>query len=136
MTVTEFPRVVWEFFAATNAHDADWLSSLFSERCTVSAFDLPASGLPAVAHWLQTEIVEPLISMRIDEVDCHDTTTTIRCRASDRGLVHDCLIEFRTNGRYIDSLAITATADYPPRKASLARDSRDHHPPPRAGTHT
>jgi hypothetical protein len=143
--------VVWEFFAATNAADLDWLTSLFSERCTVTALGLPASGLPAVAHWLETEIVEPPISLRIEEVGCHDTTTTIRCRASDRGLVHDCVIAFQTQGRYIEALAITATqapspiarfrgqaiwsTHHPCERNSIVRDSRDHHPSSRAGAH-
>lgn len=108
MTSTEFPRVIWEFVAATNACDSQWLTSLFADVCSVSACGFTARGLSAISNWIDAEVVGPAISFCIDDVSCDGTSTLLSVRASDHGLTHRCSFEFVTEGRYIASLVITS----------------------------
>lgn len=108
MTSTEFPRVIWEFVAASNACDSQWLSSLFTNECSVSACGYTARGLSAISDWVDAEVVGPAISFCIDEVSCNGTSTLLMVKATDHGLTHRCSFEFVTEGRYIASLVITS----------------------------
>lgn len=108
MSAYEFPRVIWEFVTATNTHDLEWLQSLFMGDCTITACGYSASGLPAVAQWLEAEMVTPEISLSINSVRRSDASTTLAMRAQDHGAAHECVIEFITKGRYIQSLDISA----------------------------
>src|SRR3954447_11455591 len=108
MSISEFPRVVWEFIAATNAQDLQWLESLFTARCTISACGYCADGLTAVAHWMETEVVSPSLFLTLDGVRCDGAETTLRVSAEDHGIVHESDFTFRTEGRYIQSLTIAA----------------------------
>jgi hypothetical protein len=121
MALVEFPRVVWEFIAATNAQDLEWLESLFTERCAIAACGYRAAGLRAVAEWVQTEVLAPSIFLSIEDVRCTDEVTTIHVRADDRGLMHDCTLAFRTRGRYIESLMITRLKE-PARQSTTVTD--------------
>jgi hypothetical protein len=110
MNHPEFPRVVWEFLAATNARDLRWLETLFVDRCAISACGLCVDGLDDVSRWIETEVVAPSISLTLDSVCCDGATTTLRVRADDHGLVHLSDFTFLTAGRYIESLVIAAVA--------------------------
>ena len=105
-TPREFPRVVWEFVAATNSHDSRWLLSLFAGRCGVAACGLSVAGPEAIASWLEVEIVGPRLSLIVDDVRRHGELTTLLVRACDHGLEQDCTFQFGTRGRYIESLVI------------------------------
>lgn len=107
-TKPQIPRVVWEFIAATNCGDLQWLETLFTERCLISACGYRAEGLPAVSRWMDAEVVTPALSLSLETVCCDGPTTLLRVHALEHGLVHRSEFAFRTAGRYIESLVITA----------------------------
>lgn len=103
----EFPRVVWEFLAATNSGDRAWLEALFADDCMILACGFRVSGRSAVAAWSDAEVMEAEMGLTLLDVRLDDGVTMLRVRASEHGFVHDCDLEFRTEGRYITSLTIS-----------------------------
>lgn len=107
MTGVEYPRVVWEFVAAINARDRDWLATLFADECRVDAHGFNAVGRSAVTAWTNAELVEPRLTVKVLSVQVERDATVLRAQAIDGGDAHDCHLRFRTSGRYIDSLTIS-----------------------------
>jgi ketosteroid isomerase-like protein len=66
----KLPRVLADYFAATNAHDVDAMSSAFAEDATVHDEGRDHRGLAAIRAWMKETIekydykLEPIESSR------------------------------------------------------------------------
>ena len=66
----ELPRVVADYFAATNAHEVDAMSAAFTEDATVRDERREHTGAAAIRAWMEETIekydyeVEPIESSR------------------------------------------------------------------------
>jgi len=111
MNYCPFPRVVWEFLAATNVHDLSWLETLFTGDCSVTACEYRATGLASVVDWLAAELVAPSLSLTLDDVSYDGDITALGVQVVDHGSVWRSTFEFYTEGRYIRSLVIRDVPD-------------------------
>ena len=106
MTSAPFPRVVWEFVAATNSADTTWMDALLTDDCVVDACGYLARGRVAVLSWSAVEFIGAGICVSILSVSSHADLTVVLADATDHGCSHRCTFEFRTRGHFIASLAI------------------------------
>jgi SnoaL-like protein len=107
MTAT-LPRLLADYFAATNAHDVAAMSAVFSENATIHDEGRDHHGLAAIRAWMQETIekydyqVDPLESSRTGK----KTVVLVSLRGTFPGSPITLQYDFTLDGQKISRLEI------------------------------
>ena len=119
------PRVVWEFVAATNARDREWLAALFADGCRVDACGYLAGGRAAVASWAAAELFSAEATLSVLSVETVGASTVVLAEATECGCTHTCELRFDVTGDLITFLTITVPPTIGSRNASRTTEAAD-----------
>lgn len=79
----KLPRLLADYFAATNAHDVEAMSAVFSENATVHDEGREHHGLAAIRAWMKETIDK--FGYQVDALESSRTDTKVVVLVSLRG---------------------------------------------------
>ena len=80
---TDLPRVLADYFTATNAHDVSAMSAPFAEDATVHDEGRAHSGIAAIRAWM-SETIEKF-DYQVEPIESSQSGPKVRVRVSVRG---------------------------------------------------